>query len=189
MKPTDKFGRFVPANDNGATHKTCKTCSANKPIDAFNKAPKGALGRDAHCRECRPLLRDRSDENAKKREKIAAAGLGVVYRKRLLIAKWRRKALHERGVMGRRIDRYLAKFDKPWTRPGLTDADKYRLRYANDNEYMLRERTRQRMRRKGLGFDALWRMRRALNGVEGDAGKATIEAALGYSMAVATPPS
>jgi hypothetical protein len=71
---------------------------------------------------------------------------------------------------------------KPWTRPGLSSAEKFRIRYVLDTEYRLRNRTKARLRNKGIGFDALWKMRQALYGRVGKRGLCTIEKALGYSM-------
>ncbi|WP_313194523.1 hypothetical protein [Shinella zoogloeoides] len=177
--------RLVAANDNEVVVcRECTCCKLELLLTDFGLAKKGLFGRSTVCKSCRSKTRgDRSEENARKREAVAAAGRAKTHRKRLLCDRWWRKYLAEKRAIARRIESYLSKFDRPWTMPGLTEAEKYRLRYANDNEFMLRERTRRRLRRKGFGFDALWRMRQALNGDVGDVGTATIEAALGYSMA------
>lgn len=171
---------FAADNDNSPM-KTCSSCECDLPHSEFSN---GAV-----CRDCRKMLARGADRAAeyearKAKRAIAAQSPAKVKAKRIQrIERANRKRVAEKRAMCRKIDAYLAKFNKPWTRPGLTEADKYRLRYANDNEFMLRERTRRRLRRKGFGFDVLWRMRQALNGEVGEVGTATIESALGYSMA------
>lgn len=178
------------ANDNSPKSKTCSTCECDLPLVAFDKHKKGGFGVFAECKECRAIMRSvrgREEEYAKRVRIAPTLSDEDIARKRKAkkiskIERWHARRRKEKRSMARAIGAYVSRFNKPWTRPGLSVNEKYRLRYANDNEFMLRERTRQRIRRKGFGFNALWRMRQSLNGEVGEVGVATIEAALGYSM-------
>ncbi len=168
---------LVAANDNYS--RVCTTCNQELPLDSFS-------GGHYHCKSCRADRRgDRSAEYAKRDE---ARGFDRLRNRRVrLIERARQRRLTEKRAIGRKISDYLRKWhisnDKPWLRPGLSEAERYRVRYANDNKFVLRERTRQRIRRKGFGFNVMWRMRQALYGDVGDRGLRSIEGALGYSMA------
>lgn len=177
--------RFGPraVNDNNQT-RTCSMCEWELPHSEFQNS--------SSCRDCVRILSrgvDRSAEyearKAKRREAVMSPDR-IRVRRIGWIEKANRKRRAEKRAMARKIDTYLRQWNnwqiKPWTRPGLSEGEKYRLRYANDNEFVLRERTRQRIRRKGFGFNIMWRMRQALYGEVGTKGLCTIEGALGYSM-------
>jgi hypothetical protein len=51
---------------------------------------------------------------------------------------------------------------KPWLKPGLSDAERYRLRYHHDKEFNLSERIRRHFSKLGLGGMSAGRMRRKL---------------------------
>ena len=167
------------ANDNVRVSKCCSRCGHEKLIEDFH------IG--ATCKDCRRELRKTEDRMAEYEKRALKHGVDRVKNRRIrLIEKWQRRRVAERRKHRRESERFLLKLrereSKPWLAPDLTDAEKFRIRYANDNEYMLRERTRQRLRRKGFGFNILWRIRQSLNGEVRERGNATIERALGYSM-------
>ncbi|MGJ7040515.1 hypothetical protein J2Y63_003780 [Shinella sp. BE166] len=186
IDPYSKPFDFVAANDNNNTKK-CTACECDLPLADFSLAAKGGMGRASECKDCRAALRamrDRSQEYARRDE---VRGIDRIKSKRIrLIERANRRRSAERRANGRRIDMYLRRWralhKKPWNAPGLSSGEKFRIRYANDNEFVLKERTRQRVRRKGFGFNAMWRMRQALYGDVGPKGLDTIERALGYSM-------
>lgn len=167
----------------------CTSCECELPLSAFNKHKTGGQGVAAECKECRAIIRAEADRSAEYAKRARDLFDPAKDRKRRMIAKItksRRRANKEKMLVCRSIDQYLktwySRRDKPWTRPGLTGSEVWALRYSLDEEFILRERTKRRLRRKGLNFDALWRMRQALNGQVGDVGLCTLEGALGYSM-------
>ena len=52
---------------------------------------------------------------------------------------------------------------KPWNAPGISDAEKFRLRYALDSEFNIKQRLRAAMRRKRQGYKMGDLIRGALN--------------------------
>lgn len=178
---------LVAANDNRHQTKTCAMCECDLPLADFSNSKTGGLGVEWVCRDCRAALRahdGRTEEYAKRFRKMPIVHqMVIVKNKKIAILDRKRKAdIRRRAKIGRDLDTYLNHFFKPWNKRGLTNADKYRIRYELDVEFRLKQRTRIRMRRNGIGRDALHHMRRVLYGVAGPKAVSSIEAAVGYSM-------
>lgn len=78
---------------------------------------------------------------------------------------------------------HLTVAQKPWRARGLSDAEQYRIRYATDPEFALLQRTKTSLRRKGIGFTASHRLRRALAGKGDERSETRFVATLGYTSA------
>lgn len=179
----------VASNDN-ETHKTCRSCLSYLKVSYFSRVTKNTDGLYHNCRGCASALKgDRTSEYAKQREdrfsnKSDEDKQSDIRKRRMrLINKWRKQYLAET----KRINTYIASWrngiDKPWLRLGLPSSDRYRIRYAHDEEFMLKQRTRTHLKRKGFFGDALKSIRPALLGQSGCVAKGNIESRLGYSMA------
>lgn len=180
---------LIAANDNALQMKACKSCECELPLSDFGATKTGGLGVTADCRDCRAAWRAFKDRSAeyerRKRARVIVSGGERVANKNRKIRisdRLRKRDVSERRSVGRSIETYLMHFYKPWTRPNLSGADKWRIRYENDLAFRLRNITKARMRRKGIGRDAMHHMRRVLYGVAGPVALSSIEAAVGYSM-------
>jgi hypothetical protein len=78
------------------------------------------------------------------------------------------------------LDCYWQSTGEPWKDPRLNEAGRYRVRYANDTDFMLAERLRRQetKKRKRDGISELIR-----GAIRRDAESRTIEIRLGYSIA------
>lgn len=178
---------LAAANDNTPQIKVCTSCECELPLAEFYSHASGGYGRSAACTDCRNALRgDRSEEYAKRarpdltEEEMAQR---ILVKRIRLIERANRKRVTELRSLRWKIARYIEQFRKPWLRPGLTLTESRRIRYEHDLEFQLKDRMKSRMRRKGIGANALNNLRRALYGEAGPKAVSTVEASLGYSMA------
>jgi 5-methylcytosine-specific restriction endonuclease McrA len=96
---------------------------------------------------------------ARRREKVIFEGVEMTRGEKAEIKSRRaeeRRQEQKALADAKRIKREEAKRqklrDQPWTAPGLSPAEKFRLRYALDPEFNIRQRLRAAMRRKRQGY-------------------------------------
>lgn len=73
---------------------------------------------------------------------------------------WRKWINHDASVEW--LTAYWAAHPKPWLRPGLTEAERSRVRYAHDPAFNVRERIKRQFKKLGLGGMSNRRMLRKL---------------------------
>ena len=107
---------------------------------------------------------------ARAREKVIFEGVEMTHRQRMEIKAQRKKdADHQKQLLKqiRKAERDAIKAEslksKPWNAPGLSVAEKFRLRYALDSEFNITQRLRSAMRRKRQGYKIGDLIRGALN--------------------------
>ena len=107
---------------------------------------------------------------ARAREKVIFEGVEMTHRQRMEIKAQRKKdADHQKQLLKqiRKAERDAIKAEslksKPWNAPGLSVAEKFRLRYALDSEFNITQRLRSAMRRKRQGYKMGDLIRGALN--------------------------
>lgn len=169
---------------NTVAEKTCKRCSETKALDAFSRVTRRVGGRDHTCkacrnaarspeararsraatrawkkRECEHSLRMRRAEGDRRRRRLGMKPAAVMRAE----SADRRVAL-QRSAEYERDQRIRARIAaKPWTDPGLSDAEAFALRYRLDAEFNLKERLRAAERRRQRGVKIDEHMRSALN--------------------------
>lgn len=171
----------------------CLTCERDLAVSEF-PLDRGRPRR--HCRDCHRakkalarLSEDRSEEYAKRDAvRRKARDIAAIDRRRTDRERSRRK----KAIYAKLDDWFAAKLKasraakivatKPWLAAGLTDAERFRIRYNTDPEFRVKELLRQSMRRKRRGREAVIAktMRRA---IKFGTSASSIEAFLGYSAA------
>lgn len=159
------------AEDEGSTSpvKACKVCGETKPLTKFPKNFTCADGREGRCTWCKAQARSPAGK-ARGAERAQAWKRDNPERWRdLKIAQAERRRRRE-GVRplvdlvaeaeAKRADRRAKRIaaqharwrDKPWTRPGLSVAERWRQRYALDPAFNLAERVRTALRHERDGI-------------------------------------
>ena len=116
----------------------------------------------------REKIGGRAEERA--REKVIFEGVQMTRRERAKIREVRRLNLLEQKEalkQQKQVEREAAKTERikamPWTAPSISAAEKFRLRYALDSEFNIKQRLRAAMRRKRQGYKMGDLIRAALN--------------------------
>lgn len=116
----------------------------------------------------REKIGGRAEERA--REKVIFEGVQMTRRERAKIREVRRLNLLEQKEalkQQKQVEREAAKTERikamPWTAPGISASEKFRLRYALDSEFNIKQRLRAAMRRKRQGYKMGDLIRAALN--------------------------
>lgn len=135
--------------------KVCPICKAEKPVEEFH-LPK------SRCKPCHSKVA--AEEKRNSRAKKAAlegrlfvpkslADSHVFAMKRHLRAQERKKkSIKNPALLEHRkwlsaandndVSRYYETIGKPWNNPRLTSGEKFKIRYANDNEFAVKQRIR-----------------------------------------------
>lgn len=176
---------IIAANDNEPLHKGCRTCKKVLSIASFHKKQGGVLGTVAHCIECERVrfsCRDRSAETAAKklRREVDPNVVRRITKSRKIkiIERLRKSTVAKKSAERRAAERQT----KPWLVEGLSSAESRRVRRLHDPDFMLYDRTRSRIKRKGLKGNALKDMRQALKSIKGNCKRAGLEDRLGYTI-------
>jgi hypothetical protein len=138
----------------------CKECTKIKSRESMRKmlsTPEGLeRGRLATQRH-REKIGGRAEARAK--EKVIFEGVEMTHRQRMEIRKQRKKdADHQKELLKqiRKAEREAIRAEsiksKPWKASGLSGAEIFRLRYALDSEFNIKERFRAAMKRKRQGY-------------------------------------
>ena len=158
--------------------KFCCRCAMQKPAESFYQS---------RCRDCElARKRTRSPEARRAERQRAAEKAGVQYVSRdELNARLRSQASDRREAarQSKEAEALAARERRvetnPWTAPGLSDADAYRIRYRMDVEFNLKERLRRQANKK-IKRDGVAEMIRAAFKTNGTS--PTAERLLGYSL-------
>ncbi len=163
--------------------KSCATCARVLALDKFSMRNGGFLGRAAHCRECvaeTRAKRGRSAEYEKTTAKRLQASAGARQ------ARADAARLKAESLAAAKEERERAKAAeialKPWLDPSLSAQERRRVRRASDPSFMILERTRSRLRRKGIKGAALKDIRQALNAKRGNVRRLVLEERLGFTI-------
>ena len=128
-------------------------------------------GREKH-RLAMQKYRERNGGRAEERarSKVFFEGVEMTHRQRMEIKAQRKKdANHQKQLLKqiRKAERDAIKAEsiksKPWKAPGLSEAERFRLRYALDSEFNIKQRLRAAMKRKRQGYKMGDLIRGALN--------------------------
>lgn len=149
----------------------CNQCVRIKSREAMRKKRSTPEGLEKHrlaVQKHRERIGGRAEARA--REKVVFEGVEITHRQRMEIRAQRKKdADHQRQLLKqkRKVEREALRAEslksKPWNAPGLSDAEKFRLRYALDSEFNIKQRLRAAMRRKRQGYKMGDLIRGALN--------------------------
>lgn len=171
----------------------CSCCRERLPISSFRRCERSMRGFRRQCIICdrakvaeSRATKDRSAEYARRAEQLAArvdhdarAKKEAERRRRKAAKRWEAKRKAVKKALQREAD--IAA--KPWLASGLTQSERQSLRRKLDPATILRDRTRCRMRRKGIKGDALKAMRQALKAKRPTAHRNGLESTLGYTIA------
>ena len=149
----------------------CNECVRIKSREAMRKKRSTPEGRERHrlaIQKHRERNGGRAEERA--RSKVIFEGVEMTHRQRMEIKAQRKKdADHQKQLLKqiRKAEREAIRAEslksKPWNAPGISDAEKFRLRYALDSEFNIKQRLRAAMRRKRQGYKMGDLIRGALN--------------------------
>lgn len=172
--------------------KRCTQCSQVKPFerDHFGSST-------SWCRPCQnEAKRQRQTPEMRQQERRRAAEkAGKVYvpgglsaraafdnalRMSAHVTEYRKAQARAKAKEQRIAARMAAAAEKPWTAPGLTDAEAFRIRYRHDPEFQIKERLRRQMNKKRKRDDVADMVRSAL---KRNGNSPTAERMLGYSLA------
>jgi hypothetical protein len=150
--------------------KTCTACGKTKPEDSFPVF--WAHGRQYRRSKCKPCWKPSSRTKAyrqgeraraaKRQGKLYIPGkagrrkANTVSQLQVMLCMEAHRA-HTRWLRRVASDAEVRAFyaDRPWANPRISDAEKYRLQYANDQAYQLAERMRRQVtkakKRDGIG--------------------------------------
>ena len=160
-----KTGIFVRARS------WCKECTKIKSREFMQKKRSTSEGLEKvrlAVEKHREKIGGRAEARA--REKVIFEGVEMTHRQRMEIKAQRKKdADHQKQLLKqiRKAERDAIRYEslksKPWNAPGLSVAEKFRLRYALDSEFNIKQRLRAAMRRKRQGYKMGDLIRGALN--------------------------
>jgi hypothetical protein len=160
-----KTGIFVRARS------WCKECTKIKSRQFMRKKRSTPEGLEKHrlaMQKHREKIGGRAEERA--RSKVIFEGVEMTHRQRAEIRVQRKRdADHQKQLLKqiRKAEREAIRVEslkfKPWNAPGLSDAQKFNLRYALDSEFNIKQRLRAAMRRKRQGYKMGDLIRGALN--------------------------
>lgn len=175
-----KTGVFVTVNS------WCKECTKIKSRESARKirsTPDGLERARLATQRHRDSIGGRAEARA--RSKVVFEGVEMTYRQRMEIRAQRKKdadlekqALKQKRKAEREAIRAETIKSKPWNAPGLSVAERFKLRYALDSEFNIKERLRAAMRRKKQGYKMGDLIRAALSR---DGASAKFEDFAGYS--------
>jgi hypothetical protein len=160
-----KTGIFVRARS------WCKECTKIKACESmrkFRSTPDGLERNRLATQRHREKIGGRAEARA--RQRVIFDGVEMTHRQRAEIKAQRKKnadqdkqELKQKRKAEREAIRAESLKAKPWNAPGLSGADKFRLRYALDSEFNIKQRLRAAMRRKRQGYKMGDLIRGALN--------------------------
>ena len=194
-KPHEDFGYRIRKRKTGIftnVHSWCKLCQREDGKLRARRIRSTPEGR-ARLRDI--VYRHREANGGRKaerdRSKVVFEGQEMTHREMVDIKRHRREELRKQKAAQkaeqketRRIKREQEMIEiikiKPWLNPKLTPAEKYRLRYALDEEFNIKERLRAAQRRKRQGCKLGDLIRDALNR---DGRSLTFEEFVGYTTA------
>ncbi len=149
----------------------CNECVRIKSREAMRKKRSTPEGREKHrlaVQKHRESIGGRAEARA--RSKVIFEGVEMTHRQRMEIKAQRKMdADHQKQLLKqkRKAEREAIRAEslksKPWNAPGISDAEKFRLRYALDSEFNIKQRLRAAMRRKRQGYKMGDLIRGALN--------------------------
>lgn len=187
--------RRIPTPD----QKRCGACKHIKPKDDFCRRRESRDGLCGHCRQCtavkqRGYNQQRKTPARQQERALAAAKTGRPYHPGVNPGQARflnqspeqrhhrefRRHLRDVRKAWRRTTRDIERYSRPWSRPGLSEAQQFHIRYHHDPEFNLRQKLRAAFRRKRQGHKIgdLLRMAMKRNGSSPSA-----EAFVGYTVA------
>ncbi|MCD1245841.1 hypothetical protein [Vibrio cholerae] len=167
----------------------CRKCN-----DIFSNKDK--VKKKPWCPDCRKKLRSKEAKKEKLNRWNANSSQDYISKKKLsaldkklskLVSKYSANKSWQRYVrqhwLDNAKDEELAKaFDSikmPWLNPRLTASEKYKLRYANDESFNIKERIRRQLKKKSRRDGVASLMRQAL---KRDGSSPKVEELLGYSI-------
>lgn len=149
----------------------CKECEKIKSRELMRKirsTPEGLERARLATQKYREKIGGRAEARA--RSKVIFEGVEMTHRQRAEIRVQRKRdADHQKQLLKqiRKSEREAIRAEslkfKPWNAPGLSDAQKFNLRYALDSEFNIKQRLRAAMRRKRQGYKMGDLIRGALN--------------------------
>lgn len=184
--------------------KACKKCGEIRPLDHFPKCAAARDGRAGACRFCAQATRranktdeERARDSARARNwELANADRWRETKRKQSIRKRRAQGVRPKEEVAAeaaarreaekimkaqaREARQAERATKPWNAPGLSGAERWRLRYKHDPEFNLRERLRCQLRKEKRG-ERFIKLARAA--IRAGGTSPTFEAAVGYSVA------
>jgi hypothetical protein len=165
IKPISCFGMVTRKRKTGTfvnVKSWCVECRRIKSLEAMRKkrsVPEGLEATRLATQRYREKIGTEGRAEARRREKVFFEGVEMTREEKAEIKSRRRaeKQQEQKAIAdARRIKREEAKqkklMEQPWTAPGLSDAEKFRLRYALDAEFNIKQRLRAAMRRKRQGY-------------------------------------
>jgi hypothetical protein len=164
IKPVSGFGTVKKKRKTGIfvnVKSWCIECERAKSREAMRKMRSTPEGKDKTrivARKHREKLGAEGRATARAREKVIFEGVKMTRGEKAEI-KSRRRAERQQVKKAisdaKRVEREEAKqkklIEKPWNAPGINHAEKFRLRYALDAEFNIKQRLRSAMRRKRQG--------------------------------------
>lgn len=174
IQPLSCFGSRPSRAKSGGSVKVrswCNECVKIKCREFMQKIRSTPEGREKHrlaVKKHRESIGGRAEARA--REKVIFEGVEMTRRQRAEIRAQRKKdadqekqELKQRRKAEREAIRAESLRAKPWNAPGLSGAEKFRLRYVLDSEFNIKQRLRAAMRRKRQGYKMGDLIRGALN--------------------------
>jgi hypothetical protein len=138
----------------------CRECEKIKGRESMRKmrsTPGGLERARLATQRHREKIGGRAEARA--RQRVIFDGVEMTHRERAEIRAQRKMDAHQERQMlkqKRKAEREAIKAEslksKPWNAPGLSSAEKFRIRYALDSEFNIKERLRSAMRRKRQGY-------------------------------------
>lgn len=169
-----KCGVDLRKSDQSDKRSVCASCqSEGKRLRDARRRPPSARRAPKQ-----PRVRDYRAERERARGPDWYASRERRRHQKQLARKLRCEVVRLRGGM-RRVERLAIKASKPWLAPGLTNAERFAIRYREDPDFNIRQRIRAAMRRRRRGSRIADKLRAALK----RGGRVLFEDLLGYSVA------
>jgi len=165
IKPISCFGMVTRKRKTGTfvnVKSWCVECRRIKSFEAMRKkrsTPEGLEAGRLATQRYREKIGAEGRSEVRAREKVVFEGVEMTRREKAEIKlrrneerRQKRKALADAKRIKREEVKHQKLRDQPWTAQGLSAAEKFRLRYALDPEFNIKQRLRAAMRRKRQGY-------------------------------------